>query len=106
MADATENLVRVARALRRIGLVDAVFVGGATVASYLTDPALLAPRVTLDVDVVVDTSNRRQFYGIETRLREAGHEPDPDGPIGRWRIDGVPVDLTPTAGKVLGFTNR
>jgi len=106
MPDATENLVRVARALRRIGLVDAVFVGGATVASHITDPALLAPRVTLDVDVVVDAANRRQFYGIEARLREAGHEPDPDGPIGRWRIDGVPVDLTPAAGEVLGFTNR
>jgi len=106
MADATENLVRVARALRRIGLVDVVFVGGATVASYITDPALLAPRVTLDVDVVVDAANRRQFYGIEARLRGAGHLPDPDGPIGRWRIDGVPVDLTPAAGEVLGFTNR
>jgi len=106
MSDATENLVRVARALRRIGLVDAVFVGGATVESYITDPALLAPRVTLDVDVVVDAANRRQFYGIEARLREAGHEPDPAGPIGRWRIDGVPVDLTPAEGEVLGFTNR
>ena len=27
----------------------------------ITDPALLAPRVTLDVDVVVDVANRRQF---------------------------------------------
>lgn len=106
MADAIENLVRVARPLRRIGLVDAVFVGGATVASYITDQALLAPRVTQNVDVVVDAANRRQFYGIEARLREAGHVPDPDGPIGRWRIDGVPVDLTPAAGEVLGFTNR
>lgn len=106
MADATENLVRVARAFRRIGLVDAVFVGGATVASYITDPALLAPRVTLDVDVVVDATSRHQFYGIEARLREAGYEPDPDGPIGRWRIEGVPVDLTPAAGEVLGLTNR
>ncbi len=106
MADAKENLIRVARALRRLGLVDAVFVGGATVESYVTDLALLAPRVTLDVDVVVDATNRRQFYGIEARLRKAGHEPDPDGPIGRWRIDGVPVDLTPAEGEVLGFTNR
>ena len=31
MIDATENLVRVARALQRLRLVDAVFVGGATV---------------------------------------------------------------------------
>jgi hypothetical protein len=100
MTDAKENLVLVARALRRLGLVDAVFVGGATVELYITDPALLAPRVTLDVDVVVDATTRRQFYGIEERLRDAGHEPDPDGPIGRWRIDGIPVDLTPATGEV------
>jgi hypothetical protein len=106
VADATANLVRVARALQRLGLVDPVFVGGATVETYITDPALLAPRVTLDVDVVVDATTRHQFYGIEARLRDAGHEPDPDGPIGRWRIDGVPVDLTPATGEVLGFTNR
>jgi predicted nucleotidyltransferase len=106
MADARENLVRVARALQRVGILDTVFVGGATVATYITDPALLAPRVTLDVDVIVDTATRHQFYGIESRLRDAGHEPDPHGPIGRWRIDGIPVDLTPATGEVLGFTNR
>ena len=75
MVDANENLVRVARVLQSLGLVDAVFVGGATVESYITDPALLAPRVTVDVDVVVDTATRRQFYGLEARLRDAGHEP-------------------------------
>jgi len=106
MRSAKDNLVRVARAFRRIGLSDAVFVGGATVESYITDPALLAPRVTLDVDVVVGAANRRQFYGIEARLREAGYEPDPDVPIGRWRIEAVPVDLTPAAGEDLGFTIR
>ncbi len=106
MVDAREIVVRVARALRRLGLVDAVFVGGATVEWYITDPALLAPRVTVDVDVVVDIATRHQFYGIEARLRDAGHEPDPDGPIGRWRIAGVPVDLIPAGGEVLGFTNR
>jgi hypothetical protein len=45
MADATENLVRVARALRRIGLVDVVFVGGAAVASgRVSNPRYLAAR--------------------------------------------------------------
>lgn len=61
-------------ALHRLGLVDTVFVGGATVETYITDPAPLAPRVTLDVDVVVDTHVGHQFYGVEARLRDAGHE--------------------------------
>jgi hypothetical protein len=30
MADARENLVRVARALQRVGILDTLFVGGAT----------------------------------------------------------------------------
>ena len=35
MANANENLVRVARARRHLGLVDAVFVGGAMVTLLL-----------------------------------------------------------------------
>ena len=106
MPDAADNLVTIGRALRRLGLANAVFVGGATVGLHLTDKASLAPRVTLDVDLVVGTSTRHQFYVLEERLRDAGHQPDATGPIGRWLIDGVPVDLTPTTEGVLGTTNR
>jgi predicted nucleotidyltransferase len=89
-----------------MGVTDAVFVGGATVGLHLTDKASLPPRVTLDVDLVVGTSTRHQFYVLEERLRGAGHRPDARGPIGRWLIDGVPVDLMPTTEGVLGVTNR
>lgn len=106
MADARANLVHVATALRRAGLTDVVFVGGATLEIHITDRAMRVPRVTLDVDIVVDTATRRLFYAIEDRLRAAGFQPDPQGPIGRWRIDHVPVDFTPTAADALGFTNR
>jgi hypothetical protein len=106
MADATDNLVRVARALQRLGLFDVAYVGGAAVETYITDPALLAPRVTQDVDVVLDVATRADFYAVESLLLEAGHEPDEAGPVGRWRVEGVPVDLTPASARVLGFTNR
>lgn len=106
MPDAANNLIVVARELRRLGFADIVYVGGATVSLYLTDPATDIPRVTLDVDVIVDVGTRSGFYEVENRLRQAGHEPDPDGPVGRWRVRGIPVDLTPTTGAVLGFTNR
>lgn len=106
MVEATENVVVVARELRRLALADAVFVGGATIGLHLTDPAAGAPRVTRDVDVVVDVASRKAFYDIEVRLRDAGHTPDPDGPVGRWWVHGIPVDLTPATGDALGFTNR
>lgn len=106
MADAVQSLVLVARELQRLALADLVFVGGAVVGLYLTDPGAGEPRVTLDVDVVVDVTHLRAFYGVEERLRTAGHDPDPDGPVGRWRIHGVPVDLIPVSSAVLGFTNR
>lgn len=106
MFEPPENLLAVASEFHRLGLGSFVFVGGATVGLYLTDPAAGAPRVTLDVDVVVDVGSRQGFYEIEERLRRAGHEPDPSGPVGRWRVRGVPVDLTPSSEQVLGFTNR
>lgn len=96
MTEAAENIARVARALQRLGLMDAVFVGDATVELHLTDSASLAPRVTLDINVVVDAPTRHRFSALEERRREADHQPDAHGPIGRWLIDGVPVDLTAT----------
>lgn len=106
MAEVVENVVRVARELKRLGLENVVFVGGATVGLYLTDVAAAAPRVTLDVDVVVDVPSRAAYYGLEERLRAAGHVVDPNGPIGRWRLQGVPVDFIPVHRDVLGFSNR
>lgn len=106
MDDATQNLIRVARALQRSKVEDVVFVGGAVVSLLLAEPGAMAPRATLDVDVVVDVTNYAAFARFETQLREAGHTPDRDGPTGRWIIDGVPVDVTPVDASVLGFTNR
>lgn len=106
MADAPSNVVRVAKALARLGLADAVFVGGATIPLFLTDAGAVPPRVTFDVDVVVDLRNRGEFYRLEERLREAGYSQPVGGPICRWTIDDVPVDLMPVDIDILGFTNR
>src|SRR6056297_2848087 len=107
MAEVPDNVGEVARALAPLGLLDdVVFVGGATVPMLLSDPAALPPRVTADVDIVVDVVGRARFYDIEARLREAGHAPDPTGPICRWGVAGVPVDLMPTDPAILGFSNR
>lgn len=106
MAEVPENVVRVAKALARLGLGDAVFVGGATIPILLSDDGAVPPRVTHDVDVVVDPRNRLEYYRLEGRLREAGFVQPAGGPICRWTIDGVPVDLVPVEIAILGFTNR
>ncbi|MFN2323756.1 MAG: nucleotidyl transferase AbiEii/AbiGii toxin family protein [Trueperaceae bacterium] len=99
-------MILVARTLQRLDVDPIVFVGGAIVTLLLADPGALAPRATRDVDVVVDVATYAAFARFETQLRTAGHNPDRDGPTGRWLIDGVPVDVTPVDASVLGFTNR
>lgn len=106
MAEAPDNVVRVAKALARLGLDDAVFVGGAVIPLLLTDAGAVVPRVTFDVDVVVDSRSRVEYYRLEERLREGGYSQPIGGPICRWTIDDVPVDLMPVEIGILGFTNR
>lgn len=80
--------------------------GGATIPLFLTDAGAVPPRVTFDVDVVVDLRNRGELYRLEERLREAGFGQPVEGPIRRWTIDDVPVDFMPVDTDILGFTNR
>lgn len=54
-----ELLERAAAALGELS-AEVVFVGGATVSLWITDPGAPPPRPTLDVDVVVEVSSRRE----------------------------------------------
>lgn len=101
-----DNLTVVARELQVLGLHDTVFVGGATVGLLITDRAAPPPRHTIDVDIVIPTSSRMTFNALEERLRQAGHHQPPEGPICRWIIAGVTVDLMPPDEAILGFSNR
>jgi len=105
-ASSQDNLSQVARSLSELGVTDIVFVGGATIGLYLTDPAAPEPRFTFDVDVVTPVSSRPAYHDLEAKLRDAGHTPDPNGPICRWLIRGVTVDLMPPDEEILGFSNR
>jgi len=58
-----------------------------------------------DVVFVGDTS-RADYHRLEARLCEAGNAQPMNGPICRWHIAGVTVDLMPINADVLGFTNR
>lgn len=92
-------------------LEEVAFVGGATVALWITDQAAPEPRVTKDVDVVVEVASRLAWYDFEERLRAHGLRHDTSSSvICRWRVgdpgDELLVDLMPGDATILGFENR
>jgi hypothetical protein len=88
-------------------LGEVVFVGGATVGLWITDPAAPAPRPTKDVDVIVEDASRGSFHEFEERLRRQGFREDMDsGVICRWRHGELMLDVMPTDASILGFSNR
>jgi hypothetical protein len=92
-------------------LDEVAFVGGATVALWITDPAAPEPRVTKDVNAVVEVFSRTAWYRFEERLRARGLRNDASSPvICRWKAgilgDELVVDLMPGDAGILGFENR
>lgn len=53
-------------------LDEVAFVGGATIALWITDEGAPEPRVTKDVDLVVEVASRVAWYRFEERLRAHG----------------------------------
>jgi hypothetical protein len=101
-----KELLEVARMLgetpRRI-----VFVGGMVRGLLVTDPGSSSARPTKDVDLVVEVHTRVEYYSFCEALRARGflESSDPEAPICRWVVSGVPVDVMPTEPGVLGFSN-
>ena len=85
-----------------------VFVGGSTVALYLTDAAAQWIRPTEDVDCVIELVTRAEYYKLEDQLRKLGfqHAAEANEPICRWRYHGLTADIMPTEGSVLDFKNK
>jgi hypothetical protein len=90
-------------------LPEVVFVGGATIHLWITDPAAPPVRATDDVDVICDVTTRVDYYKLGERLRERDLHETPDEPvICRWRHreSRLAIDVMPIAEEVLGFTNE
>lgn len=85
-----------------------VFLGGATLGLFITEPGAAPPRPTKDVDLIVeitvleylDNSFRSQL--LSRGFREVLDE----GVICRWVVDETKVDIMPAASGILGFSNR
>lgn len=92
-------------------LNEVAFVGGATIALWITDPAAPEPRPTKDVDVVVEVASRMAWHNFEERLRAQGLRNDSSSQvICRWIAgtgrDELLVDAMPSDASILGFENR
>jgi hypothetical protein len=89
-------------------LDEVVFVGGATLTLWITDPGAPPVRPTKDVDVIVEVATRTAFHDFEARLRERRFAEDQeDGVICRWRHStGLILDAMPSDASILGFDNR
>lgn len=92
-------------------LDEVAFVGGATIALWITDRGAPEPRVTKDVDLVVEVASRSAWYRFEERLRAHGLRNDASSPvICRWRVGGpgdeLVIDVMPGDASILGFENR
>jgi hypothetical protein len=90
-------------------LVDeVVFVGGATIHLWLTEPGAPPARATEDVDVICEVATRAEYYRLGSRLRERGLREASDEPvICRWRSADprLVLDVMPTDPNILGFSN-
>ena len=70
--------------------------------------ALLEIRPTQDVDVICSAITRSDYHQLGSQLRQRGFQEDsrPGAPLCRWCIDDLLLDLMPTQGEILGFSNR
>jgi hypothetical protein len=89
-------------------LDEVVFVGGATVHLWLTEPGAPPARATEDVDVICEVATRVEYYRLGSRLRERGlREAFGEPVICRWKSADpeLVLDVMPTAPDILGFSN-
>lgn len=103
-----ELLERAAAALGPL-LDEVVFVGGATVALWITDPAAPPARPTLDVDVVIEVTTRLEYETFSERMRARDFHEGFDSPvICRWRHKptNLVLDAMPADPSILGFADR
>jgi len=105
------NVSLLERAAEQLGgalLEQLVFVGGAVAGVLITDPAMPEIRPTQDVDVICSVLARADYHQLGSQLRQRGFQEDsrPGAPLCRWCADDLVLDLMPTQGEILGFSNR
>lgn len=98
---ASDNLIRVARALSSIPEQRFVFAGAGILPLLLSDPAAPPPRFTKDVDTVVNVLTYGQWERLRIRLSDCGLNPRADAPnprhclfyLGDLEVDVMPLNV-------------
>ena len=105
----TELLELAAKALESV-LDEVVFLRGASISLWITDPGAPPPLPTADVDVVlVEVTTRQDFYTFEEKLRSLRFDEDREAGIicrFRHRDSDLVLDAMPAEASILGFGNR
>ena len=88
-----------------------IFVGGCAVDYLITDPAAGDTRITEDVDVIAEIVSKKEFYELQEQLKILGFAEkmpldEETIPLCRMEYNKMLLDIMPTEGSVLGFTNR
>jgi predicted nucleotidyltransferase len=88
-----------------------VFVGGATVGLYSDRRQTIVPRVTDDVDAIIEVLGYGAHADFEEKLRAKGFADDSTSHVRcRYRLDNadeqIIVDIMPTTDLAMGFENR
>jgi predicted nucleotidyltransferase len=85
-----------------------VFLGGATLGLFVTEPGAAPPRATKDVDLVVEITMPEYLdNSFRSELLNRGfREVTDEGVLCRWEIEGTRVDIMPTEPGIFGFSNR
>ena len=106
--DSQLNLEVVARVARALGELNdqVVYIGGAVISIYATEPGADLPRVTEDIDVCVQVSTFAQMEKLRELLASKSIYPDPQGiHIYRYRYQGIAIDFIPFEETAFGPTN-
>jgi hypothetical protein len=105
------SISQIEAAVRALGEVreQVIFLGGASIALWLTDPAGRPLRVTDDVDVIAEVATLAEYENFQAALRRRGFAEDiHSGVIVRWRHEELDVvlDAVPAAERLAGFSDR
>ena len=87
-------------------LEEVLFIGGAIVPLYITDPSILYVRPTLDIDILTAATTYTAYQATVDKLLALGFSHDISGPICRFVKAQLIVDLMSAEEAVLGFSNR
>jgi predicted nucleotidyltransferase len=85
---------------------EVLFIGGAVVSLYATDPAADQVRPTKDIDISVQIGSYLEMNKLSVRLATKGFYPAPEGTIlYRYKFEDVLIDFIPYEPTTLGPTN-